>query len=170
MGKVGTGAKAGSVAGLAYGILDAIFALITLTIFKSDIMKALSKEITASNIPITAAKLYSFTLDSAVIGGIIGGLIIGIILGIIFAYVHNKIPSKNIVIKGEIFGVILWIIFSVLLGALDIGIYGTTYYLTAIAFDIIPLLVFGFVLGTLYNKWDVKDQPMTDEEFNTGIS
>ena len=110
MWKVGTGAKAGAVAGLAYGILDGILAMATLIIFKADVMNELSKEASAESahgITVTAAALYSLTLNLAVAGGIIGGLIIGIILGIIFAYVHNKIPGKNMIVKGEVFGIIL---------------------------------------------------------------
>ncbi len=169
MGKVGLGAKAGIVAGLVFGILDGIFAYIVLIIFKTDIMKVMSglaaKE-TSLGVKITGAQLYSTDLALAPAEGIIGGLIIGLILGIIFAYTHNKIPGKNMIIKGEIFGLVLWIIFDVLIGAIDINTYGLTYYLASIAFDIIPLIAFGFVLGTLYNKWEVKDRPMTDEEFN----
>jgi hypothetical protein len=71
-------------------------------------------------------------------------------------------------VKVEGFGMILWIIFGVLIGLNDLRISGTTYYLTSIVFGIIPLLVFGFILGVLYNKWEIKDKPMTDEEFNSG--
>ncbi|AGO60975.1 MULTISPECIES: DUF6789 family protein [Ferroplasma] len=169
MGKAGLGAKAGVVAGLVYGILDGIFAYVVLVIFKTDVMKVMStlaaKE-TSLGIKVTGAQLYSTDLTLAPVEGIVGGLIIGIILGIIFAYTHNKIPGKNMIIKGEIFGLILWIIFDVLIGAVDISTYGLTYYIASIAFDIIPLVVFGFILGTLYNKWEVKDTPVTDEEFN----
>ena len=79
MGKVGTGAKAGAVAGLAYGILDGILAMVTLIIFKADVMNELSKEASAESahgITVTAAALYSLTLNLAVALTIIGGLII----------------------------------------------------------------------------------------------
>jgi len=173
MGKVGLGAKAGIVAGLVYGIIDGIFGYILFVILKTDIMKGMSKlsaqEYKLFKVHVTAAQLYSSTLASepyeiALLA--IGGLIVGLILGIIFAYVHNKIPGKNMIIKGEIFGVILWIIFSVLIGALNISTYGLVYYLSSIALSIVALIAFGFILGTLYNKWGTKDAPMTDEEFN----
>lgn len=174
MGKAGTGAKAGAVAGIIYGIIDGVFALLLLIVFKSDVMAFLAKEAatesSALGIKITAAQLYSSELEIAPIEGIIGGLIIGVILGIIFAYAHNKIPGKNMIVKGEIFGVILWVIFDVLLGALDISTYGLNYYSTSIALDVIALLVFGFMLGTLYNKWKANDEPMTDEQFAGGNS
>jgi hypothetical protein len=169
MGKAGSGAKAGVVAGLVYGILDGIFSYILLVIFKADIMKIMTELVpkdAALGIHVTAAQLYSDELAIEPVEGVIGGLIIGLILGIIFAYTHNKIPGKNMIIKGEIFGIILWIIFNVIIGAFDIKAYGITYYMVSIALAIIALVAFGFVLGTLYNKWGINDVPVTDEEFN----
>lgn len=173
MGKVGTGAKAGLVAGLVYGIFSGIFGYATLTIYKADVMKFLAKEAATESslnpsIHITAAELYSLEVDGVVAEAIIGGLIAGLILGIIFAYVHGKLPGKNMIIKGEMFGLILWVLFDVLLGSLDISSYGLLYYLTSIGLDIIALLIFGYLLGTLYNKWSENEAPLTDEQFNAG--
>ena len=157
MGKVGTGAIAGAIAGLAWGILGDMVGLISKTLFKIVAGHAAS---------INVAALYNQALNQAIIiRRIIGGLIIGIILVIIFAYAHNKIPGKNMVVKGEVFGLILWIIFGVLIGLIGIS-FGIVYYLILLLSNIIPLLVFGFILGVLYNKWEIKDKPITDEEFN----
>ncbi len=90
---------------------------------------------------------------------------LGLILGIIFAYVYNKIPDKNAIIKGEIFGAILWLIFSVVVGLYNAMIFGLTYYMVSVALGIIPLIVFGYLLGVLYNKWNISTQPVTDTEF-----
>ncbi len=165
-GEGSTGAEAGLIAGLIFGILDGIFAIITDTIFKSDILKVLTKELASEHINISASSLYSLELDTGFIEAIIGGLIIGLILGIIFAYVHNKIPGKNIIIKGEMFGIILWIIFDLAIGALDISLYGISYYLVVLGLGVIGLIVFGYILGALFNKWSVAEQPVTDSEFN----
>ena len=172
MGKTGTGAKAGALAGIIYGIFSGIFSFITLTLYKADIMKVLAieaaKDYSLTGVHVTAASLYSAAVSIDVVLVIIGGLIAGVILGIIFAYVHGKLPGRNMIIKGEIFGLILWLIFDVLIGALNISTYGVLYYATGMGLGIISLLVFGYLLGTLYNKWGDQDVPMTDEQFNAG--
>lgn len=157
------------VAGFVYGIMDGVFALLLLVVFKSDVMKELAKLAateSAAGVKVSASALYSLELELEPVEGIIGGLIMGVILGIIFAYTHNKIPGKNMIVKGEIFGVILWIVFDVLIGALDISTYGLTYYLLSIALGVIALLVFGFMLGILYNKCKEYDGPVPEEQFN----
>lgn len=172
MGKTGAGAKAGALAGIIYGIFSGIFAFITLTIYKADVMKVLAidaaKESALTGVHVTAASLYSTAVSIAIVLDIIGGLIVGVILGIIFAYVHGKLPGKNMIIKGEIFGLILWLIFDVIIGAMDISTYGVLYYATGMGLGIISLLIFGYLLGTLYSKWGEQDVPITDEQFNAG--
>ena len=77
-------------------------------------------------------------------------------------------------IQGMIFGAIIWIMVNVLMVLIImqsvINAFGAMYYLTTISFGFIVYLVFGCIIGILYNKWSVKDQPITDAEFNSDSS
>ncbi len=74
----------------------------------------------------------------------------------------TKIPGKSTAVKGLVFGFILWILLNVLFGIPNIGTYCLTYYLFGISGGIIAALVFGYLIGTLFGKWNFS--PIKQEE------
>ncbi len=152
MGNGKTGAKAGLIAGLLYGIISGVGSYALLIVYKAQVMKSLSASITSAekSIGLTATSLYSIQLNTAIIGGIIGGLIIGLILG----HIYKKLPGKSDILKGVSFGIILWIIFNVGIGALNIKTLGITYYISSVGIGIIGVIVYGYLLGYFFGKWN----------------
>src|SRR5690242_15971110 len=100
MADYGRGAKAGAIAGVVTGIIEAIGSYALFSLARDAIMTGLPAGVTIDQ----AAYL---TVVSSFIGSIIGG----IILGVIFAAVYNKyMTGKSIPMRGIVFGIILWLI------------------------------------------------------------
>lgn len=158
MSNATTGLKAGVVAGLVYGIIDGIFALLALIIFKSTVMATLEKAAASASsitgVTISAQTLYNIALIESIVVAIVAGIIGGLILGAIFGAVYNRIPGKSPPVRGIVFGFILWILLNVLLGIANIGTYGLTYYLFGIGGGLIAALIYGYIAGMLFGKWN----------------
>ena len=156
MGNGGIGAKAGLIAGPLYGIISGIGSYALLIVYKAQEMKYLAASITSAekSLGITAATLYSIQLETAIIGGIIGGLIIGLILGFIFGHIYKKLPGRSDILKGVSFGIILWLIFNVGIGSFNIKALGITYYISSVGIGIIGVIVYGYLLGYFFGKWN----------------
>ncbi|MHB1470312.1 MAG: DUF6789 family protein [Thermoplasmataceae archaeon] len=156
MGRGSTGAKAGVVAGIAYGILGAIFTLVILIVDKSAIIAALdayASTLSSLGLKTSGSALYSTELLTAPVGAVIEGIVGGIILGAIFGLAVHKIPGRNDKVKGMVFGFILWFIFTVLMGLFSRTEFGNTYYLLTVLTGLVSVVVYGYILGALFGKW-----------------
>lgn len=155
MNSAGTGAKAGTVAGVVYGLIDAVFGVLSLVIFKPEIMSALSRLLAQNNAAglFSAGSLYSIALVTTPVASFVGGIIIGLILGTIFGAFFDKIPGGSELRKGLIFGAILWLIFDLGIGALTLLEYGALAYAFDLGTSVAAVLVFVYLMSTLYNKW-----------------
>lgn len=169
MGKATTGLKAGAIAGSVYGIIYGIFSYLALIVFKSTVMAALQKEAATfaslTGTTISAQSLYNSALVLSFILGVVAGIVLGLILGAIFGAVYDKIPGKSGPVRGMIFGLILWIILNVLLDYGDIATYGMNYYLFIIGGGFVAALVYGYLAGALFMRWDTPPPQM--EELQT---
>lgn len=167
MGKATTGLKAGIVAGLVYGVIDGVISYMALIFFKNTVMAALQKEAATLNaipgISTSAQALYNTAMTTAFAFSIVGGIIGGLILGAIFGAVSSKIPGRSAPVKGMVFGFILWIILDVVLDYGDISTYSMNYYLFIIGGGIIAALVYGYIIGVLFGKWDVPPPAPVEE-------
>jgi hypothetical protein len=150
MGNIAEGAKAGLLSGIVYGILDSLFGIVYLTIFKNDIISVLKSSIPPGS-SISATSLYNLTLSLAVVGGILGGIIIGLILGLIFSAVYGHLPGSSATSKGLVFGLIMWLLFNVLLGLANLR-FGILYYGLGVIGGLLSSLIFGAILGKLYDR------------------
>jgi CBS domain containing-hemolysin-like protein len=147
MADYGRGAKAGAIAGVVTGIIEAIgtFALFSLT------TDAIKTALQSTTLPagVTIDQLVTLTQYIAVISVFIGSIIGGAILGIIFAAVYNKyMTSKSLPMRGIVFGIILWLIGIVLnIGSFS---YGTTYVAVSIIVGLVSSLIYGYLLGHFF--------------------
>ncbi|GEM_PF-1718348 len=165
MGKYGNGAKGGLLGGFAYGIISAIVTDATLVLYKSNVLSLLKTEIgslPSNPLNLTPEGMFSMMLVVAPIVLIISGLIVGVILGLIFAAVHNSLPSKDYRIKGVIFGIIIWVILDLLLGLYNRG-YGAGVYYITLAVEFGASLLYGYILGRLFNRWETRDKAVLEE-------
>ncbi len=159
--------KAGIVAGIIMGVLNAIFDYVILNAFKSQIISSINTYI--SRLPVTstsklpsAESLYNASLVTGPAEAVIFGAILGLALGYVLGRSYGKIPGGTPLIKSLFLGILIWVILDVLLGLADLGLLGTSFYLYTLGLSVISLLVFGYVLGFLYGKWaEVTPQPGT---------
>jgi hypothetical protein len=151
MGSASNGAKAGVVAGIAYGILLSIVSYFTLISIKSTVISVLSQNL-PSNSPFTPEQLFGIALLLTPVIVAVAGVIGGLILGVIYGKLIEKIPGKSPVIKGIIFGTVLWLLVSVLGGYNNIG-YGLEYYLVQVGTGLAGALLFGVLLGYFYGRF-----------------
>lgn len=149
---MGTGAKAGIVAGIAYGVILAVVSYFTLLSIKSTVIAAITKALPA-NSQFTPDQLFNIALDVAPIFVVIVGVVGGLILGAIYGKVLERIPGKSPVMKGVIFGLVLWFLASVLGGLGNYGQYGAEYYLSQVGSGLVGALVFGVLLGYFYGRF-----------------
>ena len=157
MGKTGDGVKAGAIAGIVYGIISTIFAIVSLSVFKSQIMSTLNSYLSgisnAGSLGITAQSIYNLEFVLVPVVDIIAGIIVGLILGIIFAAVYHKLPGSSGAVKGIIFGIILWIILGLLLNIGNLHEYGASYFGLSVGGALVAALIYGYVMGILFAKW-----------------
>lgn len=167
MGKISSGGKAGTVAGIAFGIISVIFVFISLVLYKTEVLNSLQQFISSRPIyashGYTALKLYNTLKISEPIVFFIGGLIVGLILGLIFGAVQHKIPGKSSIGKGIVFGIVLWIIVGVLLNIRTIGEYGQSYFALTLIGSLIASLTYGAILGKLYDVFERNAQVLVTE-------
>jgi len=153
MGNTGNGAKAGLVAGIAYGVILAIISYITLQSIKSTVIAEIATKLPA-NTSLTAEQVFNIAEVVAPVFVIIAGIIGGLILGAIYGKLLERIPGGSAVMKGIVFGLILWLIASVLGGLGDLSSYGLEYYLTNVGTGFVGALVFGYLLGYFYGRFN----------------
>jgi hypothetical protein len=151
MGSAGNGAKAGVIAGIAYGIILGIVGYFTLISIKSMVISVLSQNL-PPNSPFTPEQLVGITLLLTPVIVTVVGVIGGLILGAIYGKLTEKIPGKSPVIKGIIFGSVLWLLVSVLGGYNNIQ-YGLEYYLVQVGTGLAGALLFGVLLGYFYGRF-----------------
>jgi hypothetical protein len=167
MGRGSTGAKSGLVAGIIYGIILSVLTEIILFAEKTTIMAVLdvyASDLSNSVIKITASQLYSAEVTLAPVGIVIEGIIGGLVLGGIFGLSVNKIPGKNDKVKGMVFGIILWIIFDVLIGLGSRSEYGNTYFVLSVIAGLLAVIIYGYLLGLLFNRWWVDPEKIKQNE------
>jgi F0F1-type ATP synthase assembly protein I len=155
MGSTGNGAKAGLVAGVAYGIVLGIVSYFTLLSIKSTVLADITTSLnnTKSAVNFTPDQVYNIALIVAPVFVIIVGVIGGLILGAIYGKLLERIPGGTPLIKGVIFGIVLWLLASVLLGLGNLGEYGAEYYLTNVGTGLAGALIFGVLLGYFYGRF-----------------
>jgi hypothetical protein len=153
MGSTGNGAKAGLVAGIAYGAIIGVASYFTLLSIKSTVIASITKSLPANNTQFTPDQLYNIALIVAPIFVVIFGLVGGLILGAIYGKLLERIPGGTAMVKGVIFGVALWVLVSVVGGLGNRGTYGTEYYLANIGAGLLGALVFGVLLGYFYGRF-----------------
>ena len=136
---------------MVYGILDAILASVILFALKNTIINAITTRLPAGS-TISAIAVYNLAIVLVIFVAIFGGIILGLVLGLIFGAVENHIPGKTGVIKGLIFGIVMWLLLSVLGGLPNLSTYGSTFYLAEIAVGLVISLLFGYLMGTLFDR------------------
>ncbi len=152
MGSTGNGAKAGLVAGVAYGIVLGIVSYFTLVSIKSTVITDITNSLPA-NSTFTPDQVYNIALLIAPVFVIIVGVIGGLILGAIYGKLLERIPGGSPVIKGIIFGLVLWLLSSVIGGLGNLGEYGLEYYLANLGTGLVGALIFGVLLGYFYGRF-----------------
>ena len=152
MGSASNGAKAGVVAGVAYGILLSIVSYFTLLSIKSSVISVLSQNLPPSS-PFTPEQLFGIALLLTPVIVAVGGVIGGLILGAIYGKLIEKIPGRSPVMKGIIFGAVLWLLVSVLGGGYSNLRYGLEYYLVQVGTGLAGALLFGVLLGYFYGRF-----------------
>ncbi len=155
MGRVGTGAKAGTVSGVVYGAISAVFAYVSLLMIKEQMMAFIEESLPPNSL-VTAEQIYAFLLIFGAVFTVIIGVVTGVILGVVYGWAYEKIPGGNSIHKGLIFGIVLWVIFDVLLGIGNVQ-YGITYLALNLAWGLVIALIFGVLLGVFYDKFTPKE-------------
>lgn len=97
-----------------------------------------------------------FALDSQEVGKFVGFLlllIIGGVFGLLFAVVakRSRPTLGRWLLIGLVIGVIWWFLIALVIGT---GINHVRLNLGSFLFSIIPLLVYGVLLGSIAWKWD----------------
>ncbi len=154
MANLTKGLKSGTIAGLAYGVVNAILAYIILIELRSSIIAALNKYLSQHSnlISISAQNLYDLALITTPVAEVIVGIILGLIFGALFGIMYNKIPFSSPVGKGLLFSFFIWLILNVGIEAANIGTYGFTYYIVSAGLSLIGAVVYGLLLGYLYGR------------------
>ncbi|HYY92362.1 MAG TPA: hypothetical protein VE955_10270 [Candidatus Dormibacteraeota bacterium] len=146
-------AKAGMVAGLAYGAVTALSESLLLFFSNeigAEIQLGLSEGDTAG---LTASQIVTLAILVVVLASIIGGVILGAILGIIFSAVNTRyLKGQSILSKAVLFGLLLWIL-GASVGLTGFFDYGGLYGLAQLALGLAASLIYGYILGRLYPRF-----------------
>jgi F0F1-type ATP synthase assembly protein I len=156
MGNATDGAKAGVVAGIPYGIIEAIVAYFALLSMKSTVISTIGSKL-PPNTTLTANQVFGIALLVAPVAAVIAGVVVGLILGAIYGWLFDRIPGGKPVIKGLIFGVVFWLLVSVVGGVGNLQ-EGTVYYLTSAGSGLLTALLFGVLLGYFYGRFSAPKQ------------
>jgi len=147
MADYGRGAKAGAIAGVVTGIIEAIGTIALFSFTANDIKTALQGTTLPAGITIDQALTAAMYLAAVVT--FIASIIVGLILGVIFAAVANKyMTGKSFEMRGLVFGIILWIIG--ILGNINNSSFGSTYIAASIVIGLVSSLVYGYLLGHFF--------------------
>ena len=152
MGNAGNGAKAGLVAGIAYGLVLGIISYFTLLSIKSTVLADIAKSLPSST-SFTPDQIFDIAVVIAPVVVVIVGIIGGLILGAIYGKLLERIPGGSPIRKGVMFGLVLWLLASVLLGLGNLSRYGAEYYLSNVVTGLVGALLFGVLLGYFYARF-----------------
>jgi hypothetical protein len=151
--------KTGAVSGIIYGILQGIVTTLSYVFFREQIIEIIRASIPPNiEIPLTMEQLADIGMISAIPGSIIGGIISGIIVSFIFALMYNELMGKDSKRKGLFLCILLTV--AVVLGELAYpGVIGgifmiQTRFILLTPLNIIFFLVFGYVMGKFYDKFE----------------
>lgn len=151
MGKIREGGKAGLLAGLIYGVLEAAVVVTLLVIFKSRIISVIrSVAVPGTAVNVNAVYNALVVVDAAI--AVVFGIIAGLVLGLIFGAVSDRIPGQRGVTKGLVFGFALWLILHVLADYVGNLKYGVTFYLVDIGLGLVTSLAYGALLGIFFER------------------
>lgn len=139
-------AKAATVAGIIFGVLQAIVTVIITLIWLNSTPETLTN---LSNL--------TFFIGRSFVIGIMSGVLGGIIFGYIYIATYNKLPGSTRVTKAMILGIMYWVIFSVVIGYFRRSEYGLTYYGINIIVGLFLYLFWGFLFVKIWNKY--KSEP-----------
>lgn len=155
--------KTGAVAGVIYGILQGIVSVLTFVFYREQIIELMRSSIPSNiEIPLSMEQLADIGMISAIPGSIIGGIIAGIIVCFIFALMYNELLGKDSKRKGIFLCILLLI--GIGLGELAYpGVIGgifmvQTRYIMLTPLNVVFFLVFGYLLGNFYDKFEQKER------------
>ncbi|MEE9323574.1 MAG: hypothetical protein V3U72_03440 [Candidatus Aenigmarchaeota archaeon] len=153
--------KTGAVSGSIYGILQGIVSVLSFVFYREQIIELIRSSLPSNlEIPITVEQLADIGMISAIPGSIIGGIIAGIIVSFIFALMYNELMGKDSKRKGLFLCILLAV--AVVLGEFAYqGVIGgifmiQTRFVLLTPLNIIFFLVFGYVMGKFYDKFEQK--------------
>lgn len=166
MGKTSNGIKAGTVAGLVYGIIVGVFTAISLVIYKSQVLSALTKFMSTNSVyaehGITAQSLYNDAFISGIVVDVIISIVFGLILGIIYARVIKRSPGSKSAIGGIIFGLIMWLVLGVLLSFSGIKEYGYNFFALRVVGALLGAISYGYILVVMYDRYERSTVTVTE--------
>ncbi|MBO0888157.1 hypothetical protein J2P12_03560, partial [Candidatus Bathyarchaeota archaeon] len=146
-------AKAGMVAGLAYGAITALSESLLLFFsseISAEIQLGLSEGDTAG---LSSSQIITLAILIVVLASIIGGVILGAILGIVFSALNTRyLRGRSILSKAVLFSLLLWIL-GASLGLTGLFDYGGLYGLAQLVLGLAATLAYGYILGRLYPRF-----------------
>lgn len=155
--------KTGAVSGIIYGILQGIVSVLSFVFYREQIIEMIQVSLpTNVEIPMSVEQLADIGMAFAIPGSIIGGIIAGIIVCFIFALMYNELIGKDSKRKGLFLCVLLTI--AIVLGELAYqGLLGglflvQTRYILLTPLNIVFFLVFGYVMGRFYDRFEEKER------------
>lgn len=151
MGRLAIGAKVGALAGLIYARVESAVVAGLLLLFKDNVIAEISKGLPPGTV-IKVETLYKVLVEGDVIIAALFGILAGIILGLVFAAVSDHIPGRRGFIKGVFFGLVLWVILHVIADYFGNLRYGLSFYVTDIGLGLITTLLYGTLLGMLFER------------------
>lgn len=147
----GRGLIVGVVAGFVFAIVYSIISIVIVIFF---LFRPIAWTQTASFV--NDALMFSnigALLPSAIFSGIVGG----IVFGLIYAAVYNTLPGSTSAMKGIMLGTVFWLIFAVVIGYFRTAThYGMVYYGTNVITGLISYLIWGYLVGKLWDKFGGK--------------
>ncbi len=157
--------KTGAVAGAIYGVLNIAVVVLSFVFFREQIKELIQSAIPPdlqSSIPMSIDQLVDISMFSSVPSSIVGGIIPGIIVCFIFALMYNELLGKDSKRKGIFLCFLLLI--GIGLGELAYpGVIGgifmvQTRYILLTPLSVVFFLVFGYLLGNFYDKFEQKER------------
>ena len=157
--------KTGAVAGVIYRVLNIAVVVLSFVFFREQIKELIQSAIPPdlqSSIPMTIDQLVDISMFSSVPSSIVGGIIPGIIVCFIFVLMYNELLGKDSKRKGIFLCVLLLI--GIGLGELAYpGVIGgifmvQTRYILLTPLSVVFFLVFGYLLGNFYDKFEQKER------------
>jgi hypothetical protein len=150
MSKITIGAKAGLIAGIVEGILSAPLAYYFILVIKEDMLAGIRSSLKEAPIAVSEEQIFNFIITITPIAVVIASILIGLVVGIIYATIQHKLPAESHIAKAITFSLIIWLIFTIP----SITLQPTSVkILNNIWLGIIPVLVYGIVLGLMFQRF-----------------